>query len=414
MEQLLLAGGEALTQDFETDLNNLTQKLVEPLDRNKTELGDNNYSNASEIIDYIKQRISNKGESGAGTSTAGTAKGTANANAKSAANGTAKSTANGTAKGAANGTAKSIANSTAKDAANGTAESLTNVTKLLRILKEVNRIEAPKNRSAENRSEENGNKENGNEENGSEENASEENKTELITYIEELNATIEKLTLGAMFFASLSDVHKNGFDTKDDDPDSNKNEEAIAEILSSYALPVVSFRQKAEPRSHIFLSAYATHSISVKIENSAKIETMHFDIDASISSTYLDDKDNTSADSVRERPNSFLYVPIGIEIGIGSSRIPLIRCIPGIRSFDFLVAPFDFAYPWQQQSSSSEESFSLDDIWAPSIVGSVSFKTVPIVAGIGYQETRYDEIRNAFNDRRFWFVGIDMPLYSFY
>ena len=412
LEQLLLTDREALTQDFETDLKNLTQKLVEPLDRNKTTLGDNNYSSASEIIDYITKRISNKGESGAGTGTAGTAKGTANANA----NANAKSTANGTAKDAANGTAKSTANGTAKDAANGTAESLTNVTKLLRILKEVNRIEAPKNRSAKNRSEENGNKENGNKENGnegngnegngSEENASEENKIELITYIEELNEKIKKLTLGAMFFASLSDVHKNEFDTKDDDPDSNKNEEAIAEILSSYALPVVSFRQKAERGSHIFISAYASFG---------------FEVD------YYDDENANLADSVRERSRDLLYVPVGVEIG---KNITLGVCdpeytgnwffdsvlfiIPCAGSMDIMLSPFDFAYPWQQQSDSAEESFTLDDIWAPSVAVSLSSRKYPVVLGHGFQQTRYDDARGTYNDRRFWFLGIEMPLYRLY
>ena len=198
---------------------------------------------------------------------------------------------------------------------------------------------------------------------------------------------INKLTTGAMFFASVSDVYKRGIGTTDSDSNSTKNEEAIAEILSSYALPVVSFRRKAESGSHIFLSAYATYSVN----------------------DYVDNKDSTSTDSVRERPNSSLYVPLGVEIGYGLGD----DCC--FRSIDLLLSAFDFAYPWQQQSSSSEESFSLDDIWAPSIVGSVSFfENVPIVVGIGYQETRYDESRNAFNDRRFLFVGIDMPLYRFY
>ena len=197
---------------------------------------------------------------------------------------------------------------------------------------------------------------------------------------------INKLTTGAMFFASVSDVYKRGVGTTGVDSNSTKNEEAIAEILSSYALPVVSFRRKAESGSHIFLSAYATYSVN----------------------DYVDNKDSTSTDSVRERPNSSLYVPLGVEIGYGLGD----DCC--FRSIDLLLSAFDFAYPWQQQSSGSEESFSLDDIWAPSIVGSVSFNSVPIVLGIGYQETRYDEARNAFNDRRFLFVGIDMPLYRFY
>ena len=208
----------------------------------------------------------------------------------------------------------------------------------------------------------------------------------IKTLRDDTRQKINKLTTGAMFFASVSDVYKRGVGTTVVDSNSTKNEEAIAEILSSYALPVVSFRRKAESGSHIFLSAYATYSVN----------------------DYVDNKDSTSTDSVRERPNSSLYVPLGVEIGYGLGD----DCC--FRSIDLLLSAFDFAYPWQQQSSSSEESFSLDDIWAPSIVGSVSFNSVPIVLGIGYQETRYDEARNAFNDRRFWFVGIDMPLYRFY
>ena len=209
----------------------------------------------------------------------------------------------------------------------------------------------------------------------------------IKTLRDDTRQKINKLTTGAMFFASVSDVYKRGVGTTGVDSNSTKNEEAIAEILSSYALPVVSFRRKAESGSHIFLSAYATYSVN----------------------DYVDNKDSTSTDSVRERPNSSLYVPLGVEIGYGLGD----DCC--FRSIDLLLSAFDFAYPWQQQSSSSEESFSLDDIWAPSIVGSVSFfENVPIVVGIGYQETRYDESRNAFNDRRFLFVGIDMPLYRFY
>ena len=210
----------------------------------------------------------------------------------------------------------------------------------------------------------------------------------IKTLRDDTRQKINKLTTGAMFFASVSDVYKRGVGTTGVDSNSTKNEEAIAEILSSYALPVVSFRRKAESGSHIFLSAYATYSVN----------------------DYVDNKDSTSTDSVRERPNSSLYVPLGVEIGYGFGSD-----FPCLRSIDLLVSAFDFAYPWQQQSSSSEESFSLDDIWAPSIVGSFSFfENVPIVVGIGYQETRYDEARNAFNDRRFLFVGIDMPLYRFY
>ena len=202
---------------------------------------------------------------------------------------------------------------------------------------------------------------------------------------------IDKFTTGAMFFASVSDVYKRGIGTTDSDSNSTKNEEAIAEILSSYALPVVSFRQKAESGSHIFLSAYASFS------------TYHLGID------YTDDDDAiATSDSVRDQPDNFLHVPLGVEIGYGLGD----DC--WFRSVDLLLSAFDFAYPWQQQSSGSEESFSLDDIWAPSIVGSFSLNIAPIVVGYGYQETRYDETRNAFNDRRFWFVGIDMPLYRFY
>ena len=163
---------------------------------------------------------------------------------------------------------------------------------------------------------------------------------------------IDKFTTGAMFFASVSDVYKRGIGTTDSDSNSTKNEEAIAEILSSYALPVVSFRQKAESGSHIFLSAYASFS------------TYHLGID------YTDDDDAiATSDSVRDQPDNFLHVPLGVEIGYGLGD----DC--WFRSVDLLLSAFDFAYPWQQQSSGSEESFSLDDIWAPSIVGSFSLNS---------------------------------------
>ena len=103
-----------------------------------------------------------------------------------------------------------------------------------------------------------------------------------------------------MFFASLSDVYKEGLSAKGDDLNSTKNEEAIAGILSSYALPVVSFRQKAERGSHIFISAYASFG---------------FEVD------YYDDDENAHlTDSVRQRSSSLLYVPVGVEIGRGINK----------------------------------------------------------------------------------------------
>ena len=80
-----------------------------------------------------------------------------------------------------------------------------------------------------------------------------------------------------------------------------------------------------------------------------------------------------------------------------------------------MLSPFDFAYPWQQQSDSAEESFTLDDIWAPSLAVSLSFKKeYPVVLGYGFQQTSYDDARGTYNDRRFWFIGIEMPLYRHY
>ena len=218
---------------------------------------------------------------------------------------------------------------------------------------------------------------------------------------------IDKFTTGAMFFASVSDVYKRGIGTTDSDSNSTKNEEAIAEILSSYALPVVSFRQKAERGSHIFISAYASFG---------------FEVD------YYDDDENAHlTDSVRQRSSSLLYVPVGVEIGKNITLgvcdpeytgnwffDPVLFIIPCAGSMDIMLSPFDFAYPWQQQSDSAEESFTLDDIWAPSVAVSLSSRKYPVVLGHGFQQTRYDDARGTYNDRRFWFLGIEMPLYRLY
>ena len=214
-----------------------------------------------------------------------------------------------------------------------------------------------------------------------------------------------KFSTSAMFFASISDLYiggDTGAKSKDSNTetngnnlrsnaDSNETVEAITRILNSYALPAVSFQQKAESDSHVFLSAYAS---------------------VGYVTTHSENENATLSDSVRERRDNILYVPLGVEIGIGIDNIPIAGYL--IRSFDLLLAPFDFAYPWQQQNSSAEESFDLEDIWAPSAVLSVGLNKFPIAFGYGYQQTRYDDTRGAYNDREFWFIGIDMPLYRIY
>ncbi len=106
--------------------------------------------------------------------------------------------------------------------------------------------------------------------------------------------------------------------------------------------------------------------------------------------------------------NLNIYAPIGLEYSFGWWNMKYMD------SLSIMVAPFDFGYPVSLKLNGIEEDVELDELVAPSLTISAGVKDLPITYGFGYQKGVKIKDTDEEENRVFFFVAFDMPLFDLF
>jgi len=170
-----------------------------------------------------------------------------------------------------------------------------------------------------------------------------------------------RLTNDLLFFAELADANNKG---------------EAEEVLMRYTLPPVTFGIKREHQVHVSVTAYLTAAYG-SVSNQSDVGSNN---------------------------RGGIYAPIGLELSRGFQS----------GSVSLMLAPFDFGYPISLKLNGVEQDVKFNEIVTPSLALSYGWEDYPLSIGIAYQHGRSSGLSNVVEKRVILFLGIDMPLFSFY